>query len=186
MQPCKVEGCQRSGRLKRGMCDIHYDRWRRFGDPSPRTASNGAGAEFISNAIKYRGTDCYLWPYGKAGGYGSIQLNGRTKRAHRIVCEAVYGPPPFPKAEAAHTCGVRACCNPGHLRWDTRIGNSADTLVHGTRLLGEQVAGAKLTAADITAIRAQPDRSPSALAEEYGVRPALIRRIRIREIWRHI
>ena len=174
--------------VARGMCGLHYMRWRRYGDSDPvkRFASHGAGAEFISRAIQYRGTDCYLWPYGKKDGYGSIQLDGHSQRAHRIVCESVYGPPPFPKADAAHTCGVRACCNPAHLRWDTRKGNMADSLTHGTRLLGERVTGAKLTTAEVIAIRSQPDRSQNDLAREYGVQQSLISAIRSRKIWRHV
>lgn len=185
MKLCKAEGCQKPV-LGRGMCGAHYQLWRRFGDLSPRAASHGAGAAFISRAILHRGSDCYLWPYGKKDGYGSIQLNGHSQRAHRIVCEAVYGAPPFPKADAAHTCGVRACCNPDHLRWDTRKGNMADSLIHGTRRLGERVPVAKLTAADVIAIRSQPDRSSYDLAEEYGVVQSNISQIRTRKRWKHL
>jgi 5-methylcytosine-specific restriction endonuclease McrA len=32
-QPCEVEGCSYIGRLKRGMCERHYARFRRLGDP---------------------------------------------------------------------------------------------------------------------------------------------------------
>lgn len=168
------------------MCGAHYQLWRRFGDLTPRAASNGRGAEFIAKAIQYRGTDCYLWPYGKNAGYGSIQLDGHSQRAHRIVCEAVYGPPPSPNYDAAHSCGVRACCNPAHLRWDTRKGNMADSLTHGTRLIGERVTGAKLTAADVIAIRSQPDRSQADLAREYGVNQSNISQIRNRKRWIHL
>lgn len=185
MKQCKAEGCQRPSR-KRDMCDSHYQHWRRFGDLIPRAASNGAGAEFIAKAIHHRGSSCYLWPYGKIAGYGSIQLNGHNQRAHRIVCAAVYGPPPFPKADAAHACGVRACCNPGHLRWDTRKGNMADSLIHGTRLLGERVTGAKLTTEQVLAIRSHVDRSQSELAKEYGVRQSTISFIRNRKRWSHL
>lgn len=30
---CVVEGCDRTGRLKRGMCGLHYKRFQRWGDP---------------------------------------------------------------------------------------------------------------------------------------------------------
>lgn len=182
---CKVESCQKPTKA-RGLCPAHYKLWRTYGEPIPRTAPNGAGEEFIAKAIRYRGTDCYLWPYGKTAGYGSIDVNGHRQRAHRIVCEAVYGPPPFPDADAAHACGKRACCNPAHLRWDTRKGNMADGLTHGTRRLGEQVPTAKLTQADVIAIRSQPNRSQADLAQEYGVSQSNICNIRNRKRWTHI
>lgn len=93
---------------------------------------------------------------------------------------------PYTKADAAHACGMRACCNPAHLRWDTRKGNMADGLTHGTRLLGERVTGAKLTAEQVIAIRSQPTRSQSELASEYGVQQSSISHIRNRKRWRHI
>jgi hypothetical protein len=168
------------------MCAAHYALWKKYGDPALRTAPKGGGVRFIAEAIQYRGADCFLWPYGKNAGYGSIQLDGRSQRAHRIVCETIYGPPPFPGADAAHACGMRACCNPAHLRWDTRKGNMADGLIHGTRLIGERVSGAKLTAADVIAIRSQPSRSQSDLAKEYGVVESNICLIRNRKRWIHL
>ena len=185
MIPCSAEGCQRPHKA-RGLCATHYRLWQRHGAPILKTAANGAPAEFIVRAIQYSGPDCYLWPYGKVAGYGSIDLNGRRRRAHRVVCEAVYGPPPFPKADAAHICGVRACCNPTHLRWDTRKGNMADALTHGTRRLGDQIPTAKLTPPDIIAIRSQPNRSQADLAREYGVSESNICNIRNRKRWTHI
>jgi hypothetical protein len=32
---CSVEGCDRGGQLRRGMCGTHYQRWRASGDPGP-------------------------------------------------------------------------------------------------------------------------------------------------------
>lgn len=30
---CSIDGCTKPGRLRRGMCRMHYVRWRRHGDP---------------------------------------------------------------------------------------------------------------------------------------------------------
>lgn len=185
MKRCKAERCLEAV-TARGMWSMHYQRWRRQTGLALRTASNGDGGKFVACAIKYRGTDCYLWPYGRTSGYGSIRLDGRSMRAHRIVCEATYGPPPFRNADAAHSCGVRACCNPLHLRWDTRKGNMNDTLTHGTRLLGERVTGAKLTAEDVIAIRSLPGLRQYDLAREYCVSQSNISQILNHKRWRYV
>ena len=31
--PCSIPGCERVGPLRRGMCNVHYQRWRAHGDP---------------------------------------------------------------------------------------------------------------------------------------------------------
>lgn len=36
---CSVDGCGRGGRLRRGLCDLHYQRWRAHGDV--RTVKKG-------------------------------------------------------------------------------------------------------------------------------------------------
>lgn len=39
-EPCKIEGCERIGTVGRGMCQKHYTRFNRYGDPhfTKRTA----------------------------------------------------------------------------------------------------------------------------------------------------
>ena len=34
MTSCSVDGCERTGRLRRGMCSKHYERWRVHGNPT--------------------------------------------------------------------------------------------------------------------------------------------------------
>jgi hypothetical protein len=180
---CSVAECQSPART-RGLCNAHYLRFQRHGDPLAGNALYGMPMQFFEQALTHRSDECLLWPYGKmTGGYGCLWSDGRTNHVHRLVCIRVYGEPPTAEHEAAHSCNVHACVNPRHLRWDTRKGNEADKILHGTSNRGERNGNAKLTAADVLAIRSQPHRLQRDLAREYGVSWATIQRVRRRENW---
>lgn len=81
----------------------------------------------------------------------------KTFRSHRLVCEVFHGPPPFPKAEAAHVDGVRHNNRADNLCWKSHQDNMNDQLRHGTRRTGESHWNSKLTqeaAAEIRRLRA--------------------------------
>ena len=97
---------------------------------------------------------CVLWPHSVgASGYGQFQLNGQKLGVHQFVCECVHGQRPSKTHQASHSCGVRLCINPHHLRWATPKENQADRLHHGTANRGEQHYLARLTEADVLEIR---------------------------------
>lgn len=59
--------------------------------------------------------ECWPWQGPSAGsGYGGIQVDGKTKRAHRVVYESVRGPIPD-SLVLDHLCRNRCCVNPWHL-----------------------------------------------------------------------
>ena len=73
--------------------------------------------------------DCWLWTGCRSKtGYGRA---GKRDYAHRLAAEFTYGPCPE-GLEVRHLCGVRACCNPAHLRYGTHSENAADSIEHGT------------------------------------------------------
>ena len=46
--PCSVDGCERVGTLRRGMCSKHYQRWRAHGNPDVvKTAGRKAAAPLV-------------------------------------------------------------------------------------------------------------------------------------------
>jgi len=103
---------------------------------------------------------------------------------HKAVLEAFIGLRPL---------GLEACHNNGdpfdnrleNLRWDTSRNNQLDRIKHGTSNRGERCAAAKLTEAQVRAIRAD-NRLQREIAAEYGVRENTISRIKSRQRWAHI
>jgi hypothetical protein len=151
---CSVEGCDKrhSGH---GYCGMHLQRVRRHGDPNAHPSNRGEPMKFILGvALPFKRDECLEWPFCKNFGYGIVRHEGRSTGSHRLVCELAHGPAPHPKAEAAHSCGNRICCNPHHLRWATRIENQADRLQHGTHNRGSKQGQSKLTEEDVRKIRA--------------------------------
>ena len=105
------------------------------------------------------------------------------------MCILRHGEPDYPELEAAHSCGCghEGCVNPNHLRWATRVQNAADKEAHGTVIRGEDVNSAKLTAADVRAIRSlHYVRTSAELAEMYGVSQGHISRIQCGVNWAHL
>lgn len=183
MKTCQIDDCDRTVHC-RGMCPMHYRRWRLHGDPHAvafERAADGEPSRWINAvALRFEGDDCLVWPFGKSdNGYGRV--SGR-EFAHRVVCELAHDVPPLPGLHAAHTCGNRACVNPRHLRWATPVENAADKVNHGTNLRGEQCHQTKLTEAQVRKIKAS-DVGVTALARELQVSPSCIANIRSGAAW---
>lgn len=67
--------------------------------------------------------ECWPWTTGRfENGYGQFYLGGRNVTAHRFSYELAHGP--IPKGMTVdHTCHVRHCVNPSHLRLVTQKQN---------------------------------------------------------------
>jgi len=190
---CTVDGCGRPA-VTRGLCDGHYGRWKKYRDPKPdlplreiaKRPPEGEAQRFVLEvAPKFTGDECLIYPYGKSSrGYGAVDINGKKRSVHVVVCELVWGPRPGPRFEVAHNCGVRACCNPKHLRWATRSENHADKLRHGTAQRGEQHPRVKLTEKQVREIRSLAGQLPrERIAERYGVTAGTISNIINKYTW---
>lgn len=109
---CSIGGCDRGGRLKRGLCGSHYHRLQRYGDP----LGNGSTSAEIRFWLKVDRTDtCWLWTASvTAAGYAQLSINNRPHLGHRLAYEWLVGPIP-PGTELDHLCRTPACVRPEHL-----------------------------------------------------------------------
>jgi len=178
---CAIEGC-RKPQWARGWCAMHYRRWYKNGSPENVHHKRFSPAEikaFLQSAISYRGDECLLWPFSRnADGYGTLKGYGKSDLVHRLVCEAICGPAPPLKTDAAHSCGNGhlGCVNPSHLRWATRSENVQDALLHGRRFLSPSV---------IFTIRRRLSNGDSAraIAADLNITPGHVRKIRSGKSW---
>jgi hypothetical protein len=148
--------------------------------------------------------ECWLWKAALFGnGYGAFRLGDRQVRAHRFGYEVFVGPIPDGLI-VCHRCDVPACQNPAHWFLGTNRDNAIDRERKGRgryrhigplppkprvgRRRGEQHHKAKLTEADVRAIRAAcgEGQSQDAVAVRFGVSQRLVSGIVRRQIWRHI
>lgn len=118
-KPCAVDdGSCCDGRLKRGMCELHYRRLRLRGTT--------AAPEAIDHLTRYVEDEngCWLWTGPMFwNGYGHISAATHgTTLAHRASYEAHVGPVPE-GLELDHLCRVRHCIRPDHLEPVTRSVN---------------------------------------------------------------
>jgi hypothetical protein len=99
--------------------------------------------------------ECWVWLGRKRKrGYGAI---GR-RAAHRVSYEAHCGPIPDGMC-VCHRCDNPSCVRPDHLFIGTRTENIKDRDQKGRAAKGEQHGMAKMTAADVMALREEAARS---------------------------
>lgn len=172
---CTVEGCNSKPR-GRGLCNMHWLRWRKHGDPLGGRTPNGESLRYFKEVVcRYDREDCLLWPYGR-GGNGYAQIG--DVYVHRLACESRHGPAPEGKPEAAHSCGNGhlGCVSPKHLRWASHVENMDDMAVQGrstrTYFSAEEIA-------DICTSRGRITQA--AIAAKYAVNRNIITKIQTGE-----
>jgi len=70
---------------------------------------------FDDKYIPEPNSGCWLWTdIPDTFGYGTLWLNGKKRKAHRIAYELFVGPIPD-GLQIDHLCRVRSCVNPRHL-----------------------------------------------------------------------
>jgi hypothetical protein len=132
---------------------------------------------------------CWVWKGCKDAGYGKIIWKGTYKLVHRLFW--LLSGRTIPEGLHilhGHNCS-KACFNPDHLKPGTQTENMADRLRDGTNIgaKGEKNSRAKLTEAQVLAIRANIDnKTHRELGQEYGVARETISNIILGKTWTHI
>lgn len=188
MKICSIPGCGGTLKVARGLCNRHYIRLRRHGEPLGGGTDLGAARAFLDRHIGYEGNDCVIWPFAKdVRGYARIRDEGENIPAYRLMCRLAHGEPVEPRTHATHTCGKgdEGCINPRHLEWGTPFKNQQDRVEHGTSNRGERCAAHKLTAAQAAEIfdRLSEGETALDLAPLYGVHPRTVRDIGSGHSW---
>lgn len=179
-----MTGCDRPSYARR-LCVRHYKRAWRNGSPTGGRVNHGSAVAFLREASGSGSDECIVWPFAVRNGYGAVRFNGVMTNAARAALEIASGLPPSPAHQAAHAptiCHNRLCVNARHLRWASPSDNMSDQVPDGTRQRGERHKLAKLTTAQVLAIRAD-QRQQRVIAEAYSVSRGTISDIKCGRNW---
>ena len=118
-------------------------------------------------------------------GYLQVGLSRDGKASIRkvahLVAESFIGTRPE-RMQVCHTDGCPKNNAASNLRYDTPKANHADKWRHGTMLSGERSSFAKLTEADVAAIRGA-DGTQAAIARKFGVTQPAVSMIKSGARW---
>ena len=119
--------------------------------------------------------------------YFTMTWRGFTKSVlvNRVIAWR-YHPNPLNLPQVNHIDGIKAHNNKDNLEWSS--GSDNEKHAHRTGLKtgrGSANSNAKLTAADVSEMRASTD-TPKALSERFGVAVSTVNNILKRNTWKHI
>jgi hypothetical protein len=130
---------------------------------------------------------CWLWTHTMfKTGYGSISVNGRPTKAHRVSWMLHHGKDPG-QMHVLHKCDVPLCVNPDHLFLGTHAENMADMARKGRAGQKGRTAprNVKVTHDQVRSIY-HDDRPISAIAADYGITNTSVSNIKRRITWQHL
>lgn len=188
-KPCSAPGCESPARA-RSLCANHYEYARRVHGlevlPVRTLAERLAARLKPSPTNSYQGTACLEWQgsLSKAG-YGTIGANGTPVLAHRVAYQQHHNVVLTSEQLVCHHCDNPPCCNPAHLFVGTNADNMADMAAKGRSARGSRNGMAKLSEAEVLAIRAAfgAGLSRAEVAQRFGLSIGLTDRIIYRQRW---
>lgn len=127
------------------------------------------------------------WRFGRTSvGYGLCGPKGGERiGAHRVARYLACGDWP---AVVMHACDTPWCVNPAHLAAGDTLLNSQDKVAKGRHVYGERSPHARLTEADVRAIREAVSGGDTLTrtGNTYGVSRVHVRRIVDGKNWGHV
>ena len=129
--------------------------------------------------IKIVGNDCYV-PRNR-----TPDDEGYFNDLHREIYKAAFGID-ITGSVIRHACNNPSCLNPDHLRDGTHADNVMDRVLADRSARGKRNGRAKLNARKVRLIRNSTTSPGKELARQFGVDEHLIRKIRKRELWKHV
>lgn len=194
---CVIDDCGRPIKA-RGRCHRHYVAWYRATAGTERPPAlnlkRKTPAERFAEKVDKGGPDeCWPWkPPADRNGYGVFFVSPERGMvpAQAFAVELATGTPCPPGHEGCHHCDNPPCCNPAHVYYGTRQDNVDDKVSRGRQLRGSQMTQAKLTEADVLAMRERfaAGESMGLLAAEYGVTTSTVSNVvnGRRGVWSHV
>src|SRR5882724_6527129 len=172
---CSIPECGNDF-LARGLCKLHYYRWKRQGNPLIVIAKNNTEEDFWSKVEIGEDNECWLWQTGKDDdGYGAFWWNNRQVKAHRFSWE-IFNGPIRDGLQVLHDCDTPSCVNPCHLFLGTTQDNTADRYSKGRQARGVSCHSTVLSEQDVAKARSMSLGKVSGrkIARLLGVHPSTI------------
>jgi hypothetical protein len=145
----------------------------------------GRGTMAVMSHMHWR----QLKPFPIKTGHLQVDLGRGKPRSlvHRLVLTTFVGPCPD-RMQGCHNDGDPANCRLSNLRWDTPQANQLDSVRHGTKPRGERHWKARVTEADVRAIRAGHAAGVpyATLAAKYDISKGSVKAIVTRRNWSHV
>lgn len=191
---CSVSECERTlDAGGYGLCNMHYRRWRRNGDPNARQQADRnwnneqrlrSRGWTVVDRVGYVDGPCWEWNGNiNPQGYGTVRTRGKTMGAHRVAYETWVGPIPDGMF-ACHRCDNPPCMNPAHIFPGTPQDNVTDMWDKG-RAPTYDWDGPKLTRRDAEEIRRLRAAGISRMkvAAQYGLTLSYVSEITGGKVW---
>jgi hypothetical protein len=129
-----------------------------------------------------RSTECWEWKggYDRNSEYGVLTWAGKSLRAHRVAWALHWNSGEMPHRDSfvCHRCDNPACCNPDHLFLGTAADNVRDMVSKGRNRHGEMHDMAKLTDAEVRAIRVLgPSMDHAEIARRFNITERYVKAI---------
>ena len=187
MPGCAINGCDRE-HYGRGWCSLHYQRWKRWGNPvytavrPPRLSAADVVAYELKRATRESNGCIIPTSYQKPNGKACVDFKGKPVLLNRLVLEVKLGRELKGAEQANHSCHTGSCINPDHLYAGTQQENADHYCQAGL------APGRKLSVKDVRKIRRQlaAGKRLSAIAKRFDVSVSAVYDIHRGKSWRGV